>query len=221
MHGLHRCCPSVEALFRERHAGSLGPRYLCPVRPSSSSLVEVMYFAEGLMLFCWFPPVCLAQAAGRRRIRWRPAGCAACCAHNRSADCRYPVVRDFARRRRVDPRRAAMSLQPGARDHAGLFSREPAQLSGVPRWFWIRDNLGQEMYHSNNDLASSSDDVNNMRACHRAMQLHFNPPEAARMRRLNEVEYIRGRMTSPWIGFRRQSLRFAALHGAAALDSGS
>ena len=106
-----------------------------------------------------------------------------------------------------------LSMMPGVR-----FPWNLRNYLVFHRWFWIRDNLGQELYHSNNDLASRSDDVNNMRGLHRAMQLHFNPSEAARMRRMNEVEYYRERMAIAVDWIRLHPSRFAALTAQRALE---
>jgi hypothetical protein len=76
---------------------------------------------------------------------------------------------------------------------------------------FIRDNLGFELYDSNNDLASSAEIQNRQRGLLRTWQLHFNPGEAAVMRNMGEVNYYnrRGAMALEWI--RQHPGRFADL----------
>jgi hypothetical protein len=224
MHGLHAVLlPRLSKLFFGSATPGLWAALVFVLSPAVQFLPgwEVMYFADGLMLFCLVSARLLGSGRGA------PANALACgamcgllCLINPVAPavC-FPWIVVLLVRRRVDPRRAAMSL-------AGLvlatmlvcFPWNLRNYLVFHRWFWIRDNLGQEMYHSNNDLASSSDDVNNMRGLHRAMQLHFNPAEAARMRRMNEVEYYRGRMAIAVDWIRRHPSRFAVLTAQRALE---
>ena len=79
------------------------------------------------------------------------------------------------------------------------------------RWFFIRDNLGLELYGSNMDGASSSDAVNQVNGNHIATQLHDNPREAAKMLRMGEVEYNRARMADATAWIRTHPGRFLGL----------
>jgi hypothetical protein len=224
MHGLHAVLlPRLSKLF----LGSATPGYwaalLFVLLPAVQFLPgwEAIYFADGLMLFC------LASAWLLRSGRGALANGLACGAICGVLCLLNPVAPTVCFSwivillvwRRVDPKRAAMIL--GGLVLATMLVCFPWNLRNYRvfhRWFWIRDNFGQELYHSNNDLASSSDDVNNLRGLHHAMQLHSNPPEAARMRRMNEVEYYRQRMAIAVDWIRRHPSRFAVLTAQRALE---
>ena len=136
MHGLHGCCcPVCRSSFSGAPRRVFGPRYLCPVarRPVSSRLGGHV-FRRWPMLFCLVSARLLGPGRGA------PANALACgamcgllCLINPVAPavC-YPWIVVLLVRLRGPPARGHEPGRPGARDHAGLFSLEPAQLSGVP-----------------------------------------------------------------------------------------
>jgi hypothetical protein len=79
------------------------------------------------------------------------------------------------------------------------------------RWFFIRDNLGVELYAANNSLASSSDAVNQLNGCHFAMQPTSNPAEAALVKTVCEAEYNHDHLTRAAEWIRSHRARFLEL----------
>jgi hypothetical protein len=77
-------------------------------------------------------------------------------------------------------------------------------------WFFVRDNLGIELYVSNNDAAQPTIDANKAQDL-QALHPTFSPTEAAAVRDLGEVRYnqLRLRTALNWIGSHRT--RFIAL----------
>jgi len=77
-------------------------------------------------------------------------------------------------------------------------------------WFFVRDNLGIELYVSNNDAAQPTIDANKAQDL---LALHptFSQPEAAAVRDLGEVRYNRLRLRAALDWIRSHHDRFLAL----------
>jgi hypothetical protein len=69
--------------------------------------------------------------------------------------------------------------------------RNYAKFSSV---FFIRDNLGTELYASNADCADARDSINHRNGCHLLLQANLNQDEAVMVRDLGEAAYSRLRM---------------------------
>jgi hypothetical protein len=78
-------------------------------------------------------------------------------------------------------------------------------------WFFIRDNLGLELYTSNADCADARDAVNSRNGCHLAMQANYNVKEAMLTREMGEARYNRIRMAAALGWIRLHTARFRSL----------
>lgn len=80
--------------------------------------------------------------------------------------------------------------------------------------FFVRDNLGLELYISNNDLAEASFTLNEASGCHRRMHPNGSDAEARECQALGEAEYCRrrGAVALDWI--RLHPARFRDLTAA-------
>ncbi len=67
--------------------------------------------------------------------------------------------------------------------------------------FFVRDNLGLELYTSNADCADAGSDANGRNGCRALLQANFNTREAALVRDMGEVNYNRSRraIAMQWI----------------------
>ncbi len=86
--------------------------------------------------------------------------------------------------------------------------RNQRQLGGL---FFVRDNLGIELYSSNADCAEAMGDANKRSGCHALMQANFNPHEAALVRDMGELNYNRSRLAIAMEWIRRHPARFRQL----------
>ena len=69
--------------------------------------------------------------------------------------------------------------------------RNQRQLGSL---FFVRDNLGLELYASNADCADARGDANGPNGCHALLQANLNTHEAALVRDMGEVNYNRSRL---------------------------
>jgi hypothetical protein len=86
--------------------------------------------------------------------------------------------------------------------------RNRRELGG---FFFVRDNLGLELYTSNADCADARADGNWGNGCRALMQANFNPHEAAIVREMGELNYNRSRQAIAIRWIRQHPHRFLEL----------
>ena len=77
--------------------------------------------------------------------------------------------------------------------------------------FFIRDNLGVEMFTSNADCADARDAINGRSGCHHLMQANFNVREAVMVKEMGELAYNRYRLRTAMGWIRNHPSRFTML----------
>jgi hypothetical protein len=216
VHGLHAALlPSVSQLFfQDRRPGiwAAGMSIVLPVFFLFPQY-EIMYVATGLMLFC--------LAAGRLALRGGIAPAVACglgigllallnpasitvavlwlawflWRHRPAHTARFVVCTALA---------AVATLAPWT-------WRNYRQFHSL---FFVRDNLGLELYIANNDLAEASFAQNEANGSHRQIHPGNSDAEASEFRALGEVEYYHRRGAAAFAWARQHPARFAALTAA-------
>lgn len=82
------------------------------------------------------------------------------------------------------------------------------------RFFFVRDNLGLELYIANNDLAEASFALNEANGCHRRMHPGGSDAESRECEALGEAEYYRRRGAIAFDWIRLHPVRFGVLTAA-------
>jgi hypothetical protein len=89
--------------------------------------------------------------------------------------------------------------------------RNQRQFGGL---FFVRDNLGLELYNSNADCADARSGENGLNGCRGLLQANFNINEAALVREMGELNYNRSRqaIAMQWIHQHPERFRELTLH---------
>jgi hypothetical protein len=182
--------PLSEQIFQDRRPGIAAAVFSALV-PTIEPLPqwEAIYAAVGLQLFC------LATA------RWARSGVLAgllCGVLLLLNPALLPVALAWMVYRKTLPRQWAAFAAAAALALLPWTVRNYMVMGGL---FFVRDNLGAELYMSNADCSDARHWVNDASGCHALLQPNKSVQEARAVRQLGELAYNRDRMAKArrWI----------------------
>jgi hypothetical protein len=213
VHALHAALlPSISQIFFEDSRPGIWAAVVTIVLPVFYLFpqYEIMYVATGLMLFCLATHRLIA--ANKRIAPLVTGVCLGLLCLLNPASILVAILwlayLLWQRRSGDSARFACLAALALAATLAPWTWRNYRQFHSV---FFLRDNLGLELFISNNDCAQGSIALNKANGCHAQLHPNRSDAESLECRRLGEFAYYRqrGAMAVEWI--RLHPARFAAL----------
>jgi len=154
---------------------------------------EVIYFAAALMLFCLATYRLVAKGGGWRGVAAGLAFGGIALLNPASVTVAAPWLA-YAGWRYLKNRRAAFALGVALGAIAALAPWTWRNYETFHKLFFVRDNLGLELYVSNTDLAQSTYKLNSASGLYASRHPDVSMAEVRDVARLGEIEYNRQRM---------------------------